>query len=148
MTSILIQLALVITLFSQDAFTFTLKLCSSLSLIPYLLAAAYALKLGAGGETYDARPQSRSRELFVAGLATFYTVFLIFAAGLDFALLSLSSTRQARSCSSCPGASRTGVPFPGRNSSSWPSPSLERWPALSAWRRARSLSREISRGHC
>ena len=31
---------------------------------------------------------NRGRELFVAGLATFYTVFLVFAAGLDFALLS------------------------------------------------------------
>ena len=88
MTTVLIQLALVITLFSADAFTFTLKLCSALSLIPYLLAAAYALKLGARGETYDARPQRRSREVFVAGLATFYTVFLVFAAGLDFLLLS------------------------------------------------------------
>jgi arginine:ornithine antiporter/lysine permease len=88
MTSVLIQLALVITLFSADAFTFTLKLCSSLSLIPYLLAAAYALKLGVGGETYDTAPRNRSREALVAGLATFYTVFLVFAAGLDFTLLS------------------------------------------------------------
>lgn len=89
MTSILIQLALLVTLFSADAFTFMLKLCSSLSLIPYLLAAAYALRLGTRGETYDTRPQNRSRELFVAGLATFYTVFLVFAAGLEFLLLSL-----------------------------------------------------------
>jgi arginine:ornithine antiporter / lysine permease len=88
MTSILIQLALVITLFSADAFTFTLKLCSALSLIPYLLAAAYALKLGVRGETYDTAPQNRGREALVAGLATFYTVFLVFAAGLDFTLLS------------------------------------------------------------
>jgi len=88
MTSVLIQLALVITLFSADAFTFTLKLCSSLSLIPYLLAAAYALKLGVVGETYDTAPRNRSREALVAGLATFYTVFLVFAAGLDFTLLS------------------------------------------------------------
>jgi arginine:ornithine antiporter / lysine permease len=88
MTSILIQVALVITLFSADAFTFTLKLCSALSLIPYLLAAAYALKLGVRGETYDTAPQNRGREALVAGLATFYTVFLVFAAGLDFTLLS------------------------------------------------------------
>lgn len=88
MTSILIQAALVVTVFSADAFTFTLKLCSSLSLIPYLLAAAYALKLGARGETYDTQPRGRGKELFVAGLATFYTVFLVFAAGLDFLLLS------------------------------------------------------------
>jgi arginine:ornithine antiporter / lysine permease len=70
MTSVLIQLALVITLFSADAFTFTLKLCSALSLIPYLLAAAYALKLGVVGETYDTAPRNRSREALVAGLAT------------------------------------------------------------------------------
>jgi arginine:ornithine antiporter/lysine permease len=89
MTSILIQAALLVTLFSSDAFTFMLKLCSSLSLIPYLLAAGYALKLGARGETYDTAPDNRSKELFVAGLATFYTVFLVFAAGLDFLLLSL-----------------------------------------------------------
>jgi arginine:ornithine antiporter/lysine permease len=88
MTSVLIQLALIITLFSADAFTFTLKLCSSLSLVPYLLAAAYALKLGASGETYDVRPQERTKQLFVAGLATFYTVFLVFAAGVAFLLLS------------------------------------------------------------
>jgi arginine:ornithine antiporter / lysine permease len=89
MTSILIQAALLVTLFSSDAFTFMLKLCSSLSLVPYLLAAAYALKLGASGETYEAQPRNRRKELFVAGLATFYTVFLIFAAGVDFLLLSL-----------------------------------------------------------
>jgi len=89
MTSILIQAALLVTLFSSDAFTFMLKLCSSLSLIPYLLAAGYALKLGARGETYDTQPQNRNKELFVAGLATFYTVFLVFAAGVGFLLLSL-----------------------------------------------------------
>jgi arginine:ornithine antiporter/lysine permease len=88
MTSILIQAALVVTLFSADAFTFMLKLCSSLSLIPLLLAAAYALQLGTRGETYDTQPRNRTKELFVAGLATFYTVFLVFAAGLDFLLLS------------------------------------------------------------
>jgi arginine:ornithine antiporter/lysine permease len=66
-----------------------LKLCSSLSLIPYLLAAAYALKLGARGETYDTASHNRPKELSVAGLATFYTVFLLFAAGLDFLPLSL-----------------------------------------------------------
>jgi arginine:ornithine antiporter/lysine permease len=49
MTSVLITAVLAVTLFSDDAFTFTLKLCSSLSLIPYLLAAGYALQIGAAG---------------------------------------------------------------------------------------------------
>ena len=56
-----------------------LKLCSSLSLIPCLLATAYALKLGARGQTYDTDPHNRTKELFVAALATFYTVFLVIA---------------------------------------------------------------------
>ncbi|MEV5651144.1 basic amino acid/polyamine antiporter [Nocardia sp. NPDC052254] len=89
LTSVLIQVVLFTTLFSEDAFTFTLKLCSALSLVPYLLAAAYALKLAVTRETYVAiRPQDRGRELLVAGLATFYTAFMIVVAGLEFLLLS------------------------------------------------------------
>ncbi|MGY0497415.1 basic amino acid/polyamine antiporter [Nocardia sp. FBN12] len=88
-TSVLIQLVLLTTLFSDDAFTFTLKLCSSLALVPYLLAAAYALKLAITRETYtDLRPQDRRRELVIAAVATFYTTFMILAAGLEFLLLS------------------------------------------------------------
>jgi hypothetical protein len=70
------------TILATDACTFMLKLCSSLSLIPCLLAAAYALKLGAREETDDTQPRNRSKELFVAGLATCSTVFLAFAAGV------------------------------------------------------------------
>jgi arginine:ornithine antiporter/lysine permease len=81
MTTILITAVLVVTLFSDDAFTFTLKLCSSLSLIPYLLAAGYALQIGAAGGT-------RRKELAFAVIATVYTAFLIVAAGLEFLLLS------------------------------------------------------------
>ncbi|MBO2450610.1 amino acid permease [Actinomadura barringtoniae] len=88
MTSALITAVLFVTLFSEDAFTFTLKLCSSLSLIPYLLAAAYALKLSVQGETYDTQPQGRRKELIIAAIAVVYTLFLIFAAGLEFLLLS------------------------------------------------------------
>ncbi|MEV4178040.1 basic amino acid/polyamine antiporter [Nonomuraea sp. NPDC049709] len=77
MTSALITAVLAITLFSDDAFSFTLKLTSALSLVPYLLAAGYALKLGGTG-----------RQVLVAALAVIYTAFLIFAAGLEFLLLS------------------------------------------------------------
>jgi arginine:ornithine antiporter / lysine permease len=88
MTTILITAVLAVTLFSDDAFTFTLKLCSSLSLIPYLLAAAYALQIGVRGETYDTAPERRRKELTFAAVAVFYTAFLIVAAGLEFLLLS------------------------------------------------------------
>jgi arginine:ornithine antiporter/lysine permease len=87
-TTILIQIVLVVTYFSDDAFTFTLELCSALSLIPYMLAAAYALKLGVTRETYEHDAKARNRQALVAGLATFYTVFLLYAAGTKFLLLS------------------------------------------------------------
>ncbi|MGW0327420.1 basic amino acid/polyamine antiporter [Nocardia sp. NPDC003183] len=88
-TTVLIQIVLVTTLFSDDAFTFTLKLCSSLSLVPYLLAAAYALKLAYTRETYERiQPGDRTKELVIAFVATFYTAFMLVAAGLEFLVLS------------------------------------------------------------
>jgi arginine:ornithine antiporter/lysine permease len=88
MTSVLITGVLAITIFSDDAFTFTLELTSALSLIPYLLAAGYALQLAIKGETYDLDLRGRRKDLTIAALATFYTAFLIVAAGLKFLLLS------------------------------------------------------------
>jgi arginine:ornithine antiporter/lysine permease len=88
MTTLLIQVVLVVTLFSDDAFNFALDLTSALSLVPYLLAAAYGLKLATTRETYDERPQGRRRELLLALVATLYTAFLLFAAGPKFLLVS------------------------------------------------------------
>lgn len=45
LSTILVQIMLVVTLFSEDAFNFALDLTSALTLIPFLFAAAYALKL-------------------------------------------------------------------------------------------------------
>ena len=88
MTTILIQVVLIVTAFSEDAFNFALDLTSALTLIPFLLAAAYALKLVVTRETYVETSQGRSRDLVVSVLATVYTTFLLFAAGLRFILLS------------------------------------------------------------
>jgi arginine:ornithine antiporter/lysine permease len=86
LTTLLVQALLVVTLFSDDAFTFMLKLCSSLALIPYLLTAGYALKLEtpAGDD-----PGGRSRRgLIVAVIATIYALFLVIAGGAGFLLVS------------------------------------------------------------
>jgi arginine:ornithine antiporter/lysine permease len=83
----LIQLLLVALMFASDALNFMLDLTAALSLIPYLLAAGYALKLTMTRETY-ANGKSVVGDMAVAGLATFYTLFLIFAAGPDKLLLS------------------------------------------------------------
>ena len=83
----LVQLLLILLLFTSDALNFMLDLTAALSLIPYLLAAAYAVKLTVTRETYENGRALRS-DAVVAGIATFYTLFLIYAAGLDKLLLS------------------------------------------------------------
>ena len=87
-TSLAVQGLLALTLFVSDALNFMLDLSTCLALLPYLLAAAYALKLGLTGETYDGVATGvRRRETIVAGVATAYTIFLFDAAGLKFVLL-------------------------------------------------------------
>ena len=88
MTTVLIQAMLFVTLLSEQAFDFALNMTSALTLIPFLLAAGYALKLAVTKETYDERPDGRSRELVVGALATLYTTFLLFAAGPKYMLVS------------------------------------------------------------
>ena len=56
MTTALIQLVLIATLFSDDAFTFALSLCSHLSLLPYLLVGGLRAEAGA----HAARPTTRT----------------------------------------------------------------------------------------
>lgn len=87
MTTVLVQVVLVVTLLSDDAFNFALDMTSALTLIPFLLAAAFALKISL---TRDPPAQGRTtgRDLVVAVLATVYTAFLLYAAGLRFVLLS------------------------------------------------------------
>jgi len=88
-SSVAVQLLLTLTLFVEDALNFMLDLCTSLALVPYFLAAAYALKLALSGETYeDDSPAVQRRESIIAGIATVYTLFLFVAAGLQFLLLS------------------------------------------------------------
>ena len=88
-TSLAVQGLLALTLVVDDALNFMLDLCTSLALVPYFLAAAYALKLGLTGESYETESAGvRRRETIFAGAATAYTLFLFDAAGLEFLLLS------------------------------------------------------------
>ncbi len=88
MTNIVIQAFLIITLFTQYAFQLALELTSALTLIPYLLVAAYAFKLARSGETYEGSPGVRTKEMIVGGVATFYTLVMIYSGGLKYVLLS------------------------------------------------------------
>lgn len=98
MSTVTTQVLLVLTFFSEDAFTFALNLTSALVLVPFLLVAGYGLKLAATGETYTGttatpaaaggRTHTRTRELVVAAVATLYAAFLLWAAGPAFLLVS------------------------------------------------------------
>jgi arginine:ornithine antiporter/lysine permease len=87
-TNIVIQLIVITTYWSRDAFALMLNLTSAMALIPFLFVAAYGLKLTRRGETYDVRPQERRRDLVIAVIATAYTIFLLYAGGLTFIVLS------------------------------------------------------------
>ncbi len=88
MTNIVVQLFVISTYWSTDAFSLMLNLTSVMALIPFLLVAAYGLMLVRRGETYEILPEERTRDMIFSGLAVFYTLFLIYAAGLKFLVLS------------------------------------------------------------
>ena len=83
----LVQLLLILLVFSDDALNFMLDLTAALALIPYLLAASYALKLTITRETYS-DATSLIPHMVVSAVATLYTLFLVYAAGWDHLLLS------------------------------------------------------------
>ena len=73
-----------------------LDLTAALSLIPYLLAAAYALKLTLTRETYGGG--KFVGDMVIAAVATVYTLFLIYATGVDNCRASWM--RRPRRCTS------------------------------------------------
>ncbi|PSB06768.1 arginine-ornithine antiporter [filamentous cyanobacterium CCP2] len=88
MTNLVVQSFLIITLFAQNAFDLALELTSAMTLIPYLLVAAYALKLALTRETYDRDSRSRTREIVISIIATLYSILMLVAGGLEKLLLA------------------------------------------------------------
>ncbi|WAI83957.1 MULTISPECIES: basic amino acid/polyamine antiporter [Achromobacter] len=87
LTNIIIQLFVISTYWSTDAFSLMLNLTSAMSLIPYLLVAAFGFMLARRGETYEG-DSARTRDLVLAGIAAFYSAFMIYAGGLKYVLLA------------------------------------------------------------
>ena len=87
-TSIIIQVIVISTYWSRDAFALMLSLTSATTLIPYFFVAAYGLMIAKRGETYEVRPEERQRDLILATLAVAYTLFMVYAGGLKYILLS------------------------------------------------------------
>src|SRR5262245_33511848 len=60
----------------------------AMTLIPYLLVAAYGLKLAWTGETYAAASRSRTVDWLRGAIATVYAASMLFAGGPKFVMLS------------------------------------------------------------
>jgi arginine:ornithine antiporter/lysine permease len=88
LTNIIVQLFVITTYWSTDAFSLMLNMTSAMSLIPYLLVAGFAVLLANRGESYEKSPAERRRDLIIAGIAVLYTAFMILAGGMKFLLLS------------------------------------------------------------
>ncbi|HAL68167.1 MAG TPA: arginine-ornithine antiporter, partial [Pseudomonas sp.] len=88
LTNGMIQGFLLITLVSAGTYTSLIYLASSMILAPYLWSAAYAMWLAVRGETYEGQPAQRRKDLLVAALAVVYAVWLLYAGGLKYLLLS------------------------------------------------------------
>ena len=88
-TSVMVTAILFAVQFVDDALDFSLDLTAALALAPLALASAYALRIALRREGYDGVPRRTRRvEIGVAAVSTVYTLFLLWAAGYVFLLLS------------------------------------------------------------
>ena len=88
LTNAMVQLFLVITLFSASTYLSLIYLATSMILVPYLWSAAYALLLAVRGETYENALRERRKDLFVGAIALVYAIWLLYAGGTKYLLLS------------------------------------------------------------
>jgi arginine:ornithine antiporter/lysine permease len=85
-TNILVQVFLVITLYSNSTYLALFYIASTAILVPYVFSGAYALKLAITGESYGA-DEGRGRDMFVGIVATVYGIWLVYAAGPNYLLM-------------------------------------------------------------
>ncbi|CRM12408.1 MULTISPECIES: arginine-ornithine antiporter [Pseudomonas] len=88
LTNAMVQVFLVITLFSASTYLSLIYLATSMILVPYLWSAAYALLLAVRGETYENALKERRKDLFIGAIALIYAVWLLYAGGTKYLLLS------------------------------------------------------------
>ena len=88
MTTLAIQAFLIVTWFAEQAFTLALKMTSAMTLLPYLLVAAYGFKLAWSGETYAGDAAAATHDRVIGAIATLYAAAMLLAGGAKFLLLS------------------------------------------------------------
>ena len=84
LTNGLIQLFLLTFLVSEQAYNFAFSLASSAILIPYAFTAFYQLKYSIQDKAAD-----RAKNLFVGVVASVYAIWMVYAAGVGYLLLTM-----------------------------------------------------------
>jgi arginine:ornithine antiporter/lysine permease len=82
-TNGLVQLFLITLVISDAAYTFTFSLASSAILIPYLFSAFYQFKY-----SLQTKDNDHKKMVAIGLIASIYGVWLVYAAGLDYLLLT------------------------------------------------------------
>ncbi len=88
LTNAMVQVFLVITLFSHSTYLSLIYLATSMILVPYLWSAMYAVMLAVRGEAYENALGERKKDLFIGMVALVYAVWLLYAGGTKYLLLS------------------------------------------------------------
>ncbi|WP_349974790.1 arginine-ornithine antiporter [Pseudomonas sp. WHRI 8519] len=88
LTNAMVQIFLVITLFSASTYLSLIYLATSMILVPYLWSAAYGFLLAMRGETYEQAASERNKDLLIGAIALIYAIWLLYAGGMKYLLLS------------------------------------------------------------
>ncbi|MBP5078306.1 amino acid permease, partial [Pseudomonas chlororaphis] len=88
LTNAMVQIFLVITLFSASTYLSLIYLATSMILVPYLWSAAYAVLLAVRNETYETALAERKKDLLIGSIALIYAIWLLYAGGVKYLLLS------------------------------------------------------------
>ena len=86
LTSAMVQIFLIVTLYSKASYLALISLSTAMILLPYLFSAVYGVLLTARGE--GAPGTVRPLDLPITLVATVYCVWLLYAAGPKYLLLS------------------------------------------------------------
>jgi arginine:ornithine antiporter / lysine permease len=91
LSSGMVQIFLLVTMFSKASYLALISLSTAMILVPYLFSAAYGFKLawrGDGQPQLDAPQTPSRRDIPITLAATLFCMWLLYAAGLKYLLLS------------------------------------------------------------
>ncbi|WP_028602976.1 arginine-ornithine antiporter [Ottowia thiooxydans] len=89
LTSGFVQTFLLITLMSSSTYLSLVNLGTSMILLPYMWAALFGLRLAWRGESYRSADRTlRMRDMAIAAVAVLYALWLLYAGGMKYLLLS------------------------------------------------------------